>query len=139
MISVREKVRFVETDMMGVVHHANYFRWFEMGRVEYMRQGGVLLLALMAEGIVFPISDVSCQYRASARFDDQFLIETTMTDLSKVKMVFSYRILREADGLLLASGQTRNGFTDFTGKIIRLPDKYYTGLQAMFARETDNN
>lgn len=135
MVTVKDRVRFVETDMMGVVHHANYFRWFEMGRVEYMRQAGVYLLDLMAAGIVFPITDVSCTYRASARFDDCLLIETTMAELSKVKMVFTYRVVREADGVLLATGRTRNAFTDGTGKVVRLPAEYYDRLENMFVRE----
>ncbi len=133
MVTVRDRVRFVETDMMGVVHHANYLRWFEMGRVEYLRQAGVYLLELMAAGILFPITDVSCSYRASARFDDCVAVETTMAELSKVKMVFTYRVVREADGALLATGSTRNAFTDEAGKVIRLPAEYYDRLQAMFA------
>lgn len=124
MNTVREKVRFVETDMMGVVHHANYFRWFEMGRVEYLRQAGILLKELLADGIIFPITDVDCHYQASAKFDDYILIETTLEKISPVKMVFTYRVLREADGLLLATGRTQNVFTDHTGKIIRLSSKY---------------
>lgn len=129
MITVREKVRFVETDMMGVVHHANYFRWFEMGRVEYLRKAEILLTELMAEGIVFPITDVDCQYKSSAKFDDQILIETTLVEVSPVKMIFTYKVLREIDGLLLATGRTQNLFTDMNGKIIRLPSKYYSKLQ----------
>ncbi|WP_371380822.1 acyl-CoA thioesterase [Sporomusa aerivorans] len=128
MISVREKVRFVETDMMGVVHHSNYFRWFEMARVEYLRQIGILLNDMMAEDIVFPITDVECKYRASARFDDYILIEAELAEVSKVKMVFTYQIFRELDGVLLATGRTQNAFTNKQGKIIRLPDKYFEKL-----------
>jgi len=128
MITVREKVRFVETDMMGVVHHSNYFRWFEMARVEYLRHFGVLLTDMMAEDIVFPITDVDCKYRASAKFDDYILIEAVLAKVSKVKMIFTYRVLREADGLLLATGSTQNAFTNKQGKIIRLPDKYFEKL-----------
>ena len=136
MISVREKVRFVETDMMGVVHHSNYFRWFELGRVEYLRQAGVYLLDLMRDGVLFPITEVSCQYKASARFDDFLAIETTMVELSRVKMVFSYQVVREADGLLLAEGKTQNLFTDNNGRIIRLAPSVFTKLQAMFEQES---
>ncbi|MDR3560676.1 MAG: thioesterase family protein [Negativicutes bacterium] len=135
MVTVKDKVRFVETDMMGVVHHSNFFRWFEMGRVEYLRQAGVFLLDLMAAGILFPISDVSCHYRASARFDDTIAIETTMLELSKVKMVFGYQVRRESDGLLLATGNTKNAFTDTDGKVIRLPALYFDSLQALFLQE----
>jgi len=129
MITVREKVRFVETDMMGVVHHSNYFRWFELARVEYLRQVGVLLTDMMADNIVFPITDVDCKYRASAKFDDYILIEAVLAEASKVKMVFTYRVIKEADGTLLATGSTQNVFTNNQGKIIRLPDKYFKKLQ----------
>jgi acyl-CoA thioester hydrolase len=129
MVIVREKVRFVETDMMGVAHHANYFRWFEMGRVEFLRQAGISLHDLMADGIVFPITNVDCQYRASAKFDDCILIEAKLANVSPVKMVFTYKISREVDGVLLASGNTQNVFTDNQGKIVRLPSKYLMKLQ----------
>ena len=135
MITVREKVRFVETDMMGVVHHSNHFRWFEMGRVEYLRQAGILLLELMKENILFPITEVSCKYRASARFDDYVLIETTLAELSKAKMVFTYRIIKEKTGELLAEGKTQNVFTDGGSRIIRLPDNYYKPLAELYTRE----
>ena len=135
MVTVKDRVRFVETDMMGVVHHSVYFKWFEMGRVEYLRQANVLLPELMAQGIVFPIMDVSCQYKAPAKFDDQIAIETTMRDFSKVKMVFSYRIVRLPDGALLAAGETKNAFTDEDGKIKRLPEPYFARLQAFYSRE----
>ena len=138
MICVRDKVRFVETDMMGVVHHSNYFRWFEMGRVEYLRQAGISLNDLMGQNIVFPITDVSCQYRASARFDDYILIETTMAELSKVKMVFTYRVVREANGELLATGRTQNVFTSAEGRIIRLPSPYCDRLQAFYEKEASD-
>jgi len=128
MIIVREKVRFVETDMMGVVHHSNYFRWFEMGRVEYLRQAGVFLTEILADGIVFPITDVDCHYQASAKFDDYIIIEATLEKISPVKMVFTYKVMREVDGLLLATGRTQNVFTDREGKIIRLASKYYDKL-----------
>jgi acyl-CoA thioester hydrolase len=129
MITVREKVRFVETDMMGVVHHANYFRWFEMGRVEYLRQAGILLTDILADGIIFPITDVDCHYKASAKFDDLIEIQTTLENISPVKMVFVYRVVREKDQVLLATGRTQNVFTDHTGKIVRLGKKYYEKLQ----------
>jgi acyl-CoA thioester hydrolase len=135
MVIIRNRVRFAETDMMGVVHHANYFRWFEMGRVEYLRRAGVYLLDMMDAGILFPITDVRCKYRASARFDDRLTVETVMEELSKVKMVFTYRVVREEDGLLLATGRTQNAFTDREGRVIRLPAEYYDRLQAMRAGE----
>jgi acyl-CoA thioester hydrolase len=132
MVTVQDKVRFVETDMMGVVHHSNYFRWFEMGRVEYLKQADIYLLDLMADGIVFPITEVDCQYRASAKFDDIIQIESVLKELSRVKMVFTYRVLKESDGQILATGSTQNLFTDMKGKIIRLPMEYYEKLHEMY-------
>lgn len=133
MTAVRtaERVRFYETDAMEVAHHANYLRWFETGRVEFLRQAGITLGELIADGIVFPIREVRCKYRQSARFDDVVIIETEPTALTQVKMAFCYRVLRESDGALLAQGDTENVFTDrATGKIVRIPAKYYEKLQA---------
>lgn len=113
---------------MGVVHHANYLRWFEMGRVAYLKEADVYLNPLMAEGIVFPITDVSCKYRASGRFDDEIAIETTAEQITPVKMVFTYVVRCTEDGVVLATGRTQNVFTNQSGKIIRLPAKYYEKL-----------
>ena len=81
MIAIRDRVRFVETDMMGVVHHANYLRWFEMGRVAYLRAAGVELLDLMAHGVIFPITEVHVKYKNSCTFDDEFEVQTIMIEL----------------------------------------------------------
>ena len=116
MVSFSLKVRFYETDLMGVVHHANYLRWFEMGRVEYLRQAGI---------------DLNCRYRQSARFDDEVIIETVLEKLSKVKLSFSYRALRAKDGVLLAEGKTTNGITTAEGKVARLSDSYMERLNKM--------
>lgn len=113
---------------MGVVHHANYLRWFEMGRVAYLKEADVYLNPLMEEGIVFPITDVSCKYRASGRFDDEIAIETTAEQITPVKMVFTYVVRRIEDGAVMATGRTQNVFTNKSGKIIRLPARYYEKL-----------
>jgi acyl-CoA thioester hydrolase len=129
MISVKEKVRFVETDMLGVVHHSNYFRWFEIARVEYLKKAGIELNSLLADGILFPITEVNCHYIAPARFGDDILIEAELKEVSKVKMVFVYKIIRENDGTLLATAQTQNVFTTLDKGITRLPEKYYHKLE----------
>jgi len=135
MIEISDRVRFVETDLMGVVHHANYLRWFEMGRVAYLRAAGVELNNLMDAGYVFPITDVQCKYKNSAKFDDEFKIQTTMTDFSKAKMTFSYAVIRKNDGLVLAVGKTQNVFTNMAGKITRLTDEYYDKINALYGQE----
>lgn len=131
MIAVRDKVRFVETDLMGVVHHSNYLRWFEMARVEYLRAANVLLPELIAQGIVFPIVEVQCKYRQSAHFDEIIRVEATLSEFSRAKLCFSYRVLRDADDVLLAEGATQNVFTNIDGRIIRLPQLYYDRINAL--------
>ena len=135
MISrVEYHVNFYDTDAMEVVHHSNYIRWFEIGRVEFLRMAGITLNELMDDGIVFPITDVSAKFHSRGRFDDVLIIETTPSALTKVKMAFDYRILKKEEGKenVLVTGHTQNVFTSRkTGKIMRLPDKYYTKLAAM--------
>lgn len=135
MIAISDRVRFVETDLMGVVHHANYLRWFEMGRVAYLRAAGVELNDLMAAGFLFPITDVQCKYRNPGRFDEEFLIQTTMTAFTKAKMVFSYEIVRKSDGVVWASGKTQNVFTNAQGRIARLTDEFYNKIDVVFRQE----
>lgn len=130
--TVAHKVNFYDTDAMAVVHHANYIRWFEIGRVEFLRKAGITLNELMEDGYVFPITEIQAKYVNSARFDDELLIETTPESLTKVKMAFNYRILRASDNTVLVTGFSQNVFTSIkTGRITRLPEKYYAKLQQM--------
>ena len=117
MITIRDKVRFVETDMMGVVHHANYLRWFEMGRVAYLRACGITLGELMDAGVVFTITEVK------------------MTAFNKAKMEFDYKIIRLRDGAVAVEGHTRNVFTDKEGRIIRLEPRWFDKIQKVYAAE----
>lgn len=127
---ITHRVNFYDTDAMAVVHHANYIRWFEIGRVDFLRKAGITIGELMADGFVFPITDVNCKYVSPGKFDDVLVIETTPTALTKVKMAFDYRILREADQTVLVKGHTQNVFTNReTGSISRLPEKYYVKLR----------
>ena len=129
-------VNFYDTDAMAVVHHSNYLRWFEIGRVEYLRSIGITLNQLMDDGFVFPITEVRAKYVSPGRFDDVVLIETTATALTKVKMAFDYRILRKSNGELMVTGHSQNVFTSReTGSITRLPEKYYTILKDAMNKE----
>ena len=130
--TVAHKVNFYDTDAMAVVHHSNYIRWFEIGRVEFLRQAGITLTELMDDGYVFPITEVSAKYMNSGYFDDELIIETTPVALTKAKMAFSYRVLRACDDTVRVTGFTQKVFTSrATGKITRLPDKYYDKLKVM--------
>ncbi|MGL5206014.1 MAG: acyl-CoA thioesterase [Acidaminococcaceae bacterium] len=136
MIEVRDRVRFVETDMMGVVHHANYLRWFEMGRTAYLRNAGVGLLDLIKDGYIFPMMEIKCEYKTPARFDDEIIIRTNMAEFTKVKMTFSYEIIRQVDGVLLAVGRTTNAFTNQEGEITRLSNNYYDRIASLYEQDT---
>lgn len=136
MVTILERVRFYETDLMGIAHHSNHIRWFECGRCEYLKQAGLDLLALFAEGFSYPIKRVSCEYIEPIQFDDTIVIETSLTTLSRAQMVFSYRILRQDDGVLLATGTSQNVFTHrATGKVARLDDAHYLPLKAFYDAE----
>ena len=125
-VNAKYQVHFYDTDTMGVVHHSNYIRWFEIGRVEYLRRIGILLNDMMADGILFPITKIEAQFHSPAHFDDILEIETTATALTKAKMEFDYRIFRSGEDKILVTGHSQNVFTNAeTGKITRLPDKYY--------------
>ena len=115
MYTATINVRFYETDMMGIAHHSNHFRWFEMARIEFLRHIGVTLWDMMDEDIVFPIMNVSCNY-----------IETYLVKMTRAQMVFKYRMRRASDGALLATGETKNAFmSKSSGKIVRLEDRFY--------------
>ena len=130
------RVNFYDTDAMAVVHHANYIRWFEIGRVEYLRSIGITLNDMMEDGFVFPITDVQARYLSPGYYDDDLVIETTATALTRVKMAFDYRVLRKSDGTVLVTGHTQNVYTSReTGHITRLSDKYYLKLEAAMEAE----
>ncbi len=126
-VKTLHRVKFYDTDVMGVVHHANYIRWFETGRVEFLRALGIDLNEMMSDGILFPIVEVGAKFHAPAHFDDELEIETTAEALTRAKMKFNYKIYRRGEEKILAEGNSTNVFTS-GGKICRLPEKYSTRL-----------
>ena len=135
-VITEHKVNFYDTDAMAVVHHANYIRWFETGRVEYLRKYGITLGDMMEDGYVFPITEVRAKYVSPGRFDDVICIETRPRALTKAKMAYTYRVCNKKTGELMVKGFTQNVFTHKeSGKITRLPEKYYTKLQQAMADE----
>lgn len=138
MIRISDRVRFVETDLMGVVHHTNYLRWFEMARVEYLRAGGIDLNIMKEAGYLFPITDVQCKYKNSARFDDEYEVSAVLTEFSRAKLVFSYQVTRKTDGLIFVEGTSQNVFMNLDGKIARIPESYFSKINALFAKEKGN-
>ena len=126
-VTTSHRVKFFDTDTMGVVHHSNYIRWFETGRVEFLRALGIDLNEMMRDGILFPIIDIGAKFHAPAHFDDDLEILTTAEALTRAKMKFSYAIRKCGDEKILAEGSSTNVFTS-GGKICRLPEKYSNQL-----------
>jgi acyl-CoA thioester hydrolase len=125
------RVRYAETDQMGVVYYANYFVWFEIGRVELLRQLGFDYKEMeLADDCHLPVVEAQCRYRASARYDDEIVIETRVTGMRSFMMKFGYRVLRESDSLLLAEGETVHVVCDRTMTKKALPAKYGDAIRA---------
>lgn len=127
-VTTLERVKFFDTDTMGVVHHSNYIRMFETGRVEFLRELGISLNEMMSDGILFPIVEVNAKFHSPAQFDDVLEIKTIAEALTKAKMQFRYEIRRRGEEKLLCEGSSTNVFTH-DGKICRLPEKFFTRLE----------
>jgi acyl-CoA thioester hydrolase len=121
----RVRVRYAETDQMGVVYHSNYLIWFEVGRVEFMRQMGLDYKQMEEEdGCGISVVDVHARYRAPARYDDELVIETRLLAARGAVVRFGYEILRVSDGLLLCEGETMHVCVGKNMKKMCLPPKY---------------
>ena|ERR1700687_1659514 len=119
------RVRYAETDQMGVVYHANFFIWFEVGRVEFMRSLGLDYRDLEREhGCFIAVAEARCRYKAPARYDELLVIRTRLKGQRGSLVQFAYEVLRQADGLLLAEGETSHVVTDAQLKMCPLPEKY---------------
>lgn len=124
------RVIYGDTDQMGVVYYANYLRWFERGRSEFLRQIGLPYAEIEAAGYHFPVAEVHCRYAQSARYDDIVEIATTLVDLSRVYLKFEYQISRQADGLALATGSTKHACIDHDGRVKRIPQMLLDAVEA---------
>src|SRR6476660_1957978 len=122
-VEARLRVIYGDTDQMGVVYYANYFRFFEFSRAEYLRALGWSYREMEAEGALLPVVDAQCSYKASAKYDDLLVIRATVTELRRVSLTFSYEIRRDADGVLLATGKTTHACVGRDGKATRIPEK----------------
>jgi acyl-CoA thioester hydrolase len=121
-LSTEIRVRYQETDQMGVVYHANYLIWFEVGRTSLIRDLGYSYNQLEAKGILLPVVDVGAQFRRSAKYDDVVTVETYIKELGPSKIVFQYSIRRKADQQLLATGHTKHLWVSKEMKRVRLSD-----------------
>jgi acyl-CoA thioester hydrolase len=124
------RVRYADTDRMGVVYYANYFVWFEVGRTEWLRDNGWSYRDMEADGgVMLPVIEAHCDYRQSARYDDILEIRTRATLLTPVRVRFDYEIVRTSDTVVAATGHTVHAALDAGGRPRRLPDR----VRAMLA------
>ena len=123
----RLRVRYAETDQMGVVYHANHFIWFEVGRVELLRQLGFSYRDMEQNDACFiAVVDARCRYKAPVRYDDEVIVRTQLKNVRESVIHFGYELLRAGDGELLAEGETTHIVTDEKMKARSLPEKYLT-------------
>ena len=122
---VRLRVRYAETDQMGVVYHANHFIWFEVGRVELFRQLGFSYREMEENDRCFiAVVDVRCRYKAPVRYDDEVIVRTHLKNVRESLVHFGYELVRAGDGILLAEGETTHIVTDANMKTRAIPEKY---------------
>ena len=114
------KVRYVETDKMGIVHHSNYYIWFEAARDEFILEAGFSYRDVEEAGIMMPLVETNCRYLLGAKYLDEVTVETSIKEISPVKVVFNYRVIRDTDNKLLARGSTMQTFVDNNFKIVNI-------------------
>lgn len=119
--TTRLRVRYADTDQMGVVYYANYLVWFEVGRTEWLRQTDWSYREMEEDGVGLPVIEAHCEYRQPARYDDEVEIATRATLVTPVRIRFDYTVTRASDGVPCANGYTVHAAVDAAGKPCRLP------------------
>ena len=115
------RVRYAETDQMGIAHHAEYFSWFEVGRTDLLRGRGLPYRELEARGVRFPVIETQVRFLRPAYYDDVLEIATTVTSLGGARIAFAYEVRREGAEGPLATGVTHHAAVDGRGRPVRLP------------------
>lgn len=110
------RVRYAETDQMGIVYHSNYIIWFEVGRTELFREIGLPYTVFEEQGLALAVIEATCRYRQPAMYDDELLIHTQVEEFSSRKVTFSYTIRK--DSLLLTEGKTTHIFLNKEGRVV---------------------
>jgi acyl-CoA thioester hydrolase len=128
------RVRYAETDQMGVAHHRHHFVWFEVGRTEFARRYGFPYVEIESRGLRLVVVEAACRYRRPLRYDDVVLIHVGLGEVSARKVVFEYRLNRQADGELVATGRTVHIVTDPQGRTSSLPEDVLRLIRAAATR-----
>ncbi len=114
------RVRYAETDKMGVVYHSNYFVWFETGRTEYLRVLGYPYSRLEKEGIMLPVVECNAKYKKGAQYDDEIIVQTSVSELKGASVTMYYEVIRKETEELLTTGYTKHAITDKNLKPLKL-------------------
>lgn len=117
------RVRYAETDQMGVCYYGNYLTWFEVGRTEYFRTIGLVYTSFEKKGVYLPVGDVYCRYFKPLQYDDMITIRTWVSQLKRTSIRFSYTVYRKDEDVIVAEGYTTHVFTDKDMKAIRIPEE----------------
>ena len=124
----RVRVRYAETDNMGVVYHSNFFIYFEIGRTDYFRELGFTYKELEQADIFMPVTECHCHFLLPARYDDELEIRTKFTTLSRLRFKFDYEVVRMADHTILAEGYTVHVPVNSKGLPCRIPEPFRTQM-----------
>lgn len=122
------RVRFAETDKMGVAHHSSYVAWLEVGRVEWLRRRGMLYTDMEASGVSLAVSALHIEYRTAVTFDDELVVDTRLAEAKSRRVRYTYALTRQPDGALVARGESVHVPTDRNGKAVRLPEVWLERL-----------
>ncbi|MCK4534314.1 MAG: acyl-CoA thioesterase [Syntrophobacterales bacterium] len=117
----RIRVIYADTDAMGIVYHANYMKWFEIGRAELMREMGIVYAEIEASGYTMPVTKMGCHYLLPAKYDDVLVVETEVTSIKQASVRFDYVLHDEKKERILAEGFTLHPFINKKGKVVRVP------------------
>jgi acyl-CoA thioester hydrolase len=120
-VELEERVRYSETDGMGIAHHRNYFVWFELGRTELCRRRGLTYREVEEMGFFIVVVDAACHYKKPLRYDDRFVVRTVLREAGPRKFVFAYEVLRAEDRQLAATGESVHLVVNRDGRVCPLP------------------
>ena len=121
--------RYSESDQMGIIYHSNYAVWFEAGRTDFFKKIGFSYKEIEGRGILLPLYEMNCKFKSPARYEDEITIKTSLKEITKVRVIFSYKVINDLDGKLLSLGETMHGWTNRDLKLINaektIPEVYH--------------
>ncbi len=131
IFEIKTRVRYQETDQMGIVYYGNFFTYFEMGRTEYLRNLGLPYSELEKEHIYFPVTETGCRFRSPAHYDDVLIVRTWISELRHASVEFSHKVIREGENTLIAEGFSKLACINASRKPTPIPERLKALLQPL--------